>query len=67
MNRAAESAVPMAKPLLLDAVKSMVSVTPTFRLPISFGCEIEAKLHIRKATHASPHDDVSWWGVVGAC
>lgn len=38
-----------------------VSVFPDFRLPLSFGCEIEAKLHIREPAHATPHDSVSWW------
>ena len=38
-----------------------VSVRESFRLPISFGGEIEAKLHIREPAHAAPHDGVSWW------
>ena len=44
------------------SVGSAVSVFPAFRLlPISFGREVEPKLHIGESAHSAPHDDVSRW------
>ena len=58
----ADTALPLvdqADLVMISGMRLLLSVT--FRLPISFGCEIEAKLHIREPAHAAPHDSVSWW------
>ncbi len=43
----------------------IVNVNAASRLPISFRCQIETKLHVGRSAHATPSHGIAWDWVVG--